>query len=164
MYYFKFNDTSIEKYIVTFNSEKIKKIRTNIINDCSEVIHREVDAKEAPSNSNRMKVRGISKIPIENSDEMLYHFSYDEYIYPNLVNLINMLLREDAKAIDGIFLSNYLDDINNISDKDKQDKLASYYQKIQDLLSFELIATISIEEPKKENNKQKRRIRKIKSC
>ena len=65
--------------------------------------------------------------------EILYHFSYDEYIYPYLAILINRLLKEDASAIDEIFLIDTIDEKNPIS---------KYYLQIQKLLSFENVKCI----------------------
>ncbi|MBR7042492.1 MAG: hypothetical protein IKI04_03215 [Bacilli bacterium] len=154
MYYFKYNDTSIEKYIVNFNRDELLHLRNSVIVNCSELVHREIDS-ENELRVNR-KITNLKKRKVGNK----YHYSYDEYIYPRLVALIDMLLKHDDRAIDGI--NNIKeDDIISLSDKDKQNKLSNYYNHLNSMLSYELLVTIDLSEPEsvmvrpKRNNKKR---------
>ena len=154
MYYFKYNDTSIEKYIVNFNRDELLRLRNSVIVNCSELVHREIDS-ENELRVNR-KITNLKKYKVGNK----YHYSYDEYIYPRLVALIDMLLKHDDRAIDGI--NNIKeDDIISLSDKDKQNKLSNYYNHLSSMLSYELLVTIRLDEPEsimvrpKRNNKKR---------
>ena len=142
MYYFKYKDDVIEKYIVSFDINKVKKIRNNIINNCKVVIHKESDGIKEPTSNEYIKIRNLTKMEIGKD---IYHFSYDEVIYPLLVNTINMLLREDTVAIDNIYLEKEYNNINELLDDNKRELLKLYYQKLKSILSFNLIATINID-------------------
>jgi len=142
MYYFKYKDDVIEKYIVSFDINKVKKIRNNIINNCKVVIHKEYDGIKEPTGNEYIKIRNLTKMEIGKD---VYRFSYDEVIYPLLVNTINLLLREDARAIDNIYLEKEYNNINELLDDNKRELLKLYYQKLKSILSFNLIATINID-------------------
>ena len=109
MLYFRKNDDVIEKYQVNFDKEKIKKLKQEIINNCSFITHIECESDYAPILSNEI-VRNFTCTPtgkeIEYFEETrkIYHYSYDRYEPPYLVALINqlLLLNDNSKVIDQI--------------------------------------------------------------
>lgn len=109
MLYFRKNDDVIEKYQVNFDKEKIKKLKQEIINNCSFITHIECEGDYAPILSNEI-VRNFTYTPtgkeIEYFEETrdIYHYSYDRYEPPYLVALINqlLLLNDNSKVIDQI--------------------------------------------------------------
>lgn len=196
MFYFKYYDDKIEKYVVEFDRELVEELGVEIIDNCSLIVHHEEDLTLGPNKNNTLKIRNYHKGPKVGEyshecgpDEPIYHFSYDEYIYPSLITIIDKLLRGDSDAIDEINnynpeidnakisfnkeiekLSRKIDLIDNLDIKNKQLKLKelevlvakaqlnkdrkhidSYYEQLKELLSYELLATISTEEVKKVN-------------
>ena len=153
MYYFKYTDTNIEKYVVYFNRDELTNLRHKVITNCSEMIHREIDSDEELSNNSR--IRNLKRS--NNGDT--YHYSYDEYIYPRLVSIIDRLLRNDDKVIDTI-ANNMQNDIINLKDEMKKVKLTEYYNRLKNMLSFELLTVINFNEPKTIKRKQRRILKK----
>lgn len=109
MLYFRKNDDVIEKYQVNFDKEKIKKLKQEIINNCSFITHIEYESDYAPILSNEI-VRNFTYTPTGKEREYfeetrdIYHYSYDRYEPPYLVALINqlLLLNDNSKVIDQI--------------------------------------------------------------
>ena len=109
MIYFRKNDDVIEKYQVNFDKEKIKKLKQEIINNCSFITHIEYEGDYAPILSNEI-VRNFTYTPTGKEREYfeetrdIYHYSYDRYEPPYLVALINqlLLLNDNSKVIDQI--------------------------------------------------------------
>lgn len=109
MLYFRKNDDVIEKYQVIFDKEKIKKLKQEIINNCSFITHIEYESDYAPILSNEI-VRNFTYTPTGKEREYfeetrdIYHYSYDRYEPPYLVALINqlLLLNDNSKVIDQI--------------------------------------------------------------
>lgn len=109
MLYFRKNDDVIEKYQVNFDKEKIKKLKQEIINNCSFITHIEYESDYTPILSNEI-VRNFTYTPTGKEREYfeetrdIYHYSYDRYEPPYLVALINqlLLLNDNSKVIDQI--------------------------------------------------------------
>ena len=110
MLYFRKNDDVIEKYQVNFDKEKIKKLKQEIINNCSFITHIECESDYTPILSNEI-VRNFTYTPTGKEREYfeetrdIYHYSYDRYEPPYLVALINqlLLLNDNSKVIDQLF-------------------------------------------------------------
>ena len=156
MYYFKYNDTNIEKYVVRFNRDELMNLRHSVITNCSELVHRDIDSDEELSNNS--KIRNLQRI----SKGDIYHYSYDEYVYPELVSYIDGLLRSDDKVIEKIF-NNRQNDIINIKTERKRNKLDEYYDRIVKMLSFELLTTISLNEPENVKSRIRRNKNRVKT-
>lgn len=154
MNYFKYGDTNIYKYRVIFDKEEIEKLKLEIINKCSRIVHNEYIGHRFFSKVDNLKIRNLIRKKvgvqefIDGPDEDIYRFSYDEYIYPSLVGLIDKLLAGDATVIDTIFdpgkisehisfkssierVSAELDQIDNL-DIDKKRKKLDELQKLVD--------------------------------
>lgn len=107
MLYFRKNNKVIEKYLISFDKEKIEKLKNEIINKCSFINHIEYESEILPTFTNKI-IRNYIDIPTgevkmyfeETKD--IYRFSYDEYEPPYLVELINQLLDGNLSAIDKI--------------------------------------------------------------
>lgn len=168
MYYYVKNNDKIEKYEVQFDKEKLKKLRIEIINNCSEITHKEYDDTREPNYFDYLKIRNYKRKEIGKvegrdyqPDKTLYHLSYDEYIFPYLVTLIDRLLADDIEALNEIFnqvtkketlpielriqtLSNEIDKISNLDTKKKIKELEKLQKLIetQKLNSNQLPVTI----------------------
>lgn len=107
MIYFRKNDEVIEKYQISFDKEEIEKLKKEIINKCSFIKHEEFESEYSPKFTDkiiknfRYTSTGVEKEYFEET-RTIYHYSYDEYQPPYLVELINKLLNGDLKSIDEI--------------------------------------------------------------
>lgn len=98
MKYYNLKDDVIEKYNVTFDTKKIEKIKNEIINNCSGIVHKEYKSDYSPSFSNNDIIRNYEERRTGDTKEyfeetrFIYEYSYDRYEPPYLVNLLNELL------------------------------------------------------------------------
>lgn len=180
MYYFKKNKDVIEKYCINYDLEALQMLKLEIINKCSRLENFEYDDIRNPKDwDNFLKIRNYSKTKIENKDE-LFHYKFTRYEFPYLVKLIDELISGNSKALDEILnpnmekealpfsfiIQNKIDEINSISDNDKDRKLfqykkllklielsklnknqksvKGYYKKVKDIIHLEKVDTIDI--------------------
>ena len=189
MYYFINKKDIVEKYYVTYNKEEIEKIKIEIINNCSEIEHHEYDSSHAPNRYDFLKIRNFkekfvgiqeSRDTLQYPDKKIYHYSYDEYKYPDLVYYIDELLKGNVSVLVKIFhytnnqlsieerlekASLELDSIDNFEIDKKRAKLDEiqklielkelnknqknvdeYVEKLKNLITLELVDTISKKE------------------
>lgn len=106
MIIFKKDDTNYIKYLVTFDEEAVRALRTKIIDDCSWIFTEKVQGFDFPSIQNPLKIRNVHRdkcLGIRTTDDGInqeyYEFSYLRYDFPWLVNLIDRLLDGDSSAI-----------------------------------------------------------------
>jgi len=103
-------EDKIKKYLVYFNREELEKIRIEIIDKCSELVHHEYEYSGRLSSTfadDYLKIRNFKETKIgeeENkkcdfSVKKMYHYSYDELIYPYLVTIINGILNGDISSV-----------------------------------------------------------------
>jgi len=111
MFYFVKNDKRIEKYKVTFNKEALTKLRVEIINNCSEIEHYDYVDTDGPTyHDDFLHIRNLERIKVGkreyndfySEDEDLYHYTYDAYEFPYLINLIDMLFHNNVHALNMI--------------------------------------------------------------
>lgn len=147
--YFREKDDVIEKVVVCYDKKELEKLKYEIADNCTLIVHREVDGtkKDKPDilmcESFSQKEIGISSSKAYECapDEKLYHFSYDERVLPRLVKLIMELEKGNASIVEEIFESideepNYderikklTEEIDNISNADFDLKI----EKLQEL-------------------------------
>lgn len=99
MKYYNLKDDVIEKYNVIFDIKEIEKIKNEIINNCSDIEHKKYFSDYCLSFSENDIIRnyyerrtGELKEYFEET-RFIYEYSYDRYIPPYLVNLLNDLLK-----------------------------------------------------------------------
>ena len=96
MYYFKENEDKIEKYLITFDKEEVKRLRDRMVIDCGFNEHNEYTSDYRPTFDKKM-IKNFSctfvgkKEYIEETRDV-YAYVYDLYKEPELVTLINKLL------------------------------------------------------------------------
>ena len=99
MKYYKLKDDVIEKYNISFDSQELEKIRNEIIYKCSEIIHKKYQSDYSPSFSDDLIIMNYKERRTGKTKEyfeetrFIYEYSYDLYTPPDLVNLLNDLLR-----------------------------------------------------------------------
>ena len=99
MYYYKKEGDIIEKYNLTFDSQKIEDLKEEIILNCSEIHHKEYRSDYCHQFSKNDIIRNLKSSPTKEY-EGINLYSYDVYIPPYLVNIINKLLDNDISALD----------------------------------------------------------------
>ena len=146
MYYFKENDSTIEKYEIVYNEEKVKELRREIIDNCSHIIHNE-NRTTIPEmfKEDKLRYRNLHSKEIgrreyqDGPDRVEYLVTFDEYIFPEVVKLIDNMLIGDVEStlkivsyhtktiidIDKLIAikSGELDKIDNLNIKAKRQKL-----------------------------------------
>lgn len=147
--YFREKDDVIEKVAVCYDKKELEKLKYEIADNCTLIVHREVNGtkKDKPDilmcESFSQKEIGISSSKAYECapDEKLYHFSYDERVLPRLVKLIMELEKGNAAIVEEMFESidetpNYderikllTEEIDNISNNDFDLKIS----KLQEL-------------------------------
>lgn len=105
------DEKRIKKYLVEFNKEELEKIKIEIIDKCSELVHHEYDCAGSLSKNfgdDPLRIRNFRETKIGKKIqetkpgygvEKQYHYSYDELIYPYLVTLISRVLKGDVSAV-----------------------------------------------------------------
>lgn len=153
MKYYNLKDDVIEKYNVTFDTKEIKKIKNEIINNCSDIVHMNYFSDYSPSFSKSDIIRNYQERRTGEVKEyfeetrFICEYSYDRYAPPYLVNLLNDLLKgknvlEDIltyKDIDSLPIDIKIEkkekEIKNIDDKNTKIKIEKLkeYEKLLEL-------------------------------
>ena len=141
MKYYNLKDDVIEKYNVTFDTKEIEKIKNEIINNCSDIVHMSYFSDYSPSFYNNTIIKNYQERRTGEVKEyfeetrFIYEYSYDRYEPPYLVNLLNDLLKgknvlEDIltyKDIDSLPIDIKIEkkekEIKNIDDKNTKIKI-----------------------------------------
>lgn len=123
--------------------EELMRIRFEVIERCSEVIHHDYEATNGPNVSNPFKIRNYIHFPVSSKSHhegKMYRFVYEEYRFPYLVKIIDKLLRGNYSVIEELenvdlskelvpfeekieLLSRELDSIPNKNIREKREKL-----------------------------------------
>ena len=196
MYYFIDKKETIEKYSVSFSKEELEKLKIEVINNCSEIEHHEYEGTHGPNKFDYLRIRNYKErfVRIQESrdslqwpDQRVYHYSYDEYKFPELVSTIDELLNGNVLVLDTIFNTNpeskietiderirkasvELDAIDNLKITKKREKLdelqklielkklnekqksvVPYYARLRELITLDLVDTITKEEIERVN-------------
>ena len=116
MNYFVKKEYSIVKYQVDFNLEKVQQLKREVIENCSLVVHKEYRSTIEPDFHDSLRIRNYEKRMIGVKDnENLYLMSYEEYVYPELVSIIDELIEGNPNCIDKIM-------------NPKEDSVLSFYE------------------------------------
>ena len=115
MIYFMDEGKKRKKYEIVVDKNGLEKLKIEIINNCSMIIHHDCNTTKTPNYYDILRIRNYSaeKIGIHKpndfyaSCETLYHVVYDEYKYPYLIELIDRLLNNDEESLDEILNPNF---------------------------------------------------------
>ena len=110
MYYYKQNGENLEKWLISFDAEKLAKLREEVLVKCSYITHEEkvLTEKEMEEFTKSGLMRNIEEIgksytnyDTMNHKEYVYQrYSYDIYKPKILVSIIDALLKGEPSAID----------------------------------------------------------------
>ena len=110
MYYFRKEEHFIVKYSVMIDEEKLKKLRWEVIDKCSLIIHKCYKTTHRPNEFDYAHIRNYKEKKvgvIEYNDfysmpEDQYLVEYDYYEHSSLVSLIDKLLEGNINVIEEI--------------------------------------------------------------
>ena len=118
---------------LSFDRNKLIALRSEIIDNCSEVVHHHIALAISPIASE--SIRNIKKGDKINASSILYNYDYDEYVFPYLVTLIDAILNGQTDAINEIINPNkdkekYFDLRRKNYDKKQIEKLFNEFEHI----------------------------------
>lgn len=127
------NKDRILKYEVVIDKELLSKLKYEIIEKCSIIIHKDYQDTFLPKMygiEDYLKYRNYSEVKIglrEYNDfysmpEDLYRIRYDEYHFPYLVELVNKLLEDEIDVLKEIYNVNNKKEINCLDEKINRQK------------------------------------------
>ena len=128
MYYYKKDESGrIEKYSIVFNKEALIALKIEIINNCSEISHKEVTGPltVAPNHFDFLRIRNYKEVKegrvhsrdFYSQNEVIYTFSYDLYEPPYLVELIDELLEGNIEAMEEIINPSFKKEKESFNDR-----------------------------------------------
>ena len=104
------NENVVKKYAVELNEEKLNKLRTDIINNCSHIVHIEdriscFDAVRLSDEIDKdpLKIR-IHEKEEDYLNEYFYNIKYDFYEYPPIIKKIDKVLKSKSDKCSYEFL------------------------------------------------------------
>ena len=137
MYYFRIKDGYVIQYSVQIDIDRLKKLRTDIIENCSTIQHMHYKTIRRPNqydtehirNYRQNFVRVIQYNDICTPDDIEYDVEYDQLIHHEMVSYIDLLIKGNTCVI------NKIDDVQDAS-YDKEMLLLEEQEKlIKDLNS-----------------------------
>lgn len=154
MYNFVVEDGLINKYLVEYDEEKLKKLRYEIIEKCSYRVHVVDRGTRGPDEFDIYHIRNYSKKNTgeicgytDAPDECVYEFRYDYLNHPTLVKIIDSILAGKTSFIDLLYKPNediiysfynqensIMLEINNLSKKlENKNDIKKLIQKLTEL-------------------------------
>lgn len=122
---YKYENGVLIEYQVTIDSKKLKKIREEIIENCSIIEHCSgVFAHFFPNSNNEVIIKNMEIGKLHHVQENMgwpdtnyYEYTYDKYYFPNIINIIDDILNGKEEQIDYLFTTDDLSyDVNNYRD------------------------------------------------
>ena len=106
MYYYHENEWYIIRDEINIDKYELKKLRNEVINNCSLIVHTEYNSDYAPTIDQSLvrnyKEKFVCKKEYFEETRDVIHYSYDKLIPPKLVALIDRLLNDDPTAVHDI--------------------------------------------------------------
>lgn len=164
MYYYRIENEDIIKYEVNLNEEKLKLIRSEVIENCSKRIHKHYKTTNRPNqyntdfirNYNEKYVRTIEYNDIYSQPKDEYEVQYDYLQHHVLVNYIDELLKGNTSVIELII---NMDESENNEEKmliNRQREIIHELAKLDDNnLGIQIKELYDIEEKLIKLNKEK---------
>jgi len=98
------HEKAIIRRKVDFDEDTIRNIREDVIEDCSNIVHRQVRARRGEIQADGKRIRDVEEFTVDytNSYEAnvdMCNVTYIEYVFPELVSWIDKLLEGDPTSI-----------------------------------------------------------------
>ena len=139
MYYFEKQGNIINKYIVEFDVNELRKLNDEIITNYSTITHKESEGSLAPYyDGNTREFRNIKSTQIgvneyiDGTDKTIYLFTYDEYFYPR-ISIDRIFAYEEEKEYLKSKLSRLTSSFNLIDKNEFDDPLDYLESQIKEL-------------------------------
>lgn len=100
MYYYKQNGENLEKWLISFDEEKLAKLREEVLEKCSYISHEEKDIDYTGPGLEIYREGCVRNVKTRENDQYSKHYSFDLYHPKLLVDIIDALLKGDPSAID----------------------------------------------------------------
>lgn len=157
-------DTTKTQREVNIDFEKLKKIRAEIIDNCTIILNYKKNYSDCFEKQNFGEdIRNIKRgnlVRISSSGMSVYEYTYEKYVFPEIINIIDEILKGNEQKIQSLFGTNDLEtDINKYRDIESLKKiieLVEKYIKIADEYLLKEIkslvmdyGSIEIKKPKK---------------
>lgn len=137
MYYYKIKGDKVVKLEVEIDTEKLIKLRQDIIDNCSEIKHERYTTTQPINpvlfkdikNFSKKIVGKINYNDFRSTVKDEYLVEYDKYYYPEIIQYIDNLLKGDLSMIE---------EINNIviEDKPENEMLLNYKSQVKRCITF----------------------------
>lgn len=110
MNYYRNEGNNIFKFIVSYDENKIKQLREEIIENCGTVNHKEYITIYLPYLKENERIRNLKKTFVETKpnhdlyagDDDVYKIEYDEVVFPRIIELIDFFLNGHIDALKSI--------------------------------------------------------------
>lgn len=106
MIFFKKEELQYTKIDATLDLDIVKKLRTRIINDCSTIYFRTIESVNGPEIVDPLKIRNVRRGKFLHTqknemgqDEKVYEYTFFEYDYPKLVELVDEILAGNTSSL-----------------------------------------------------------------
>lgn len=157
MYFYDLEDITIVKYEVKINISELKKLKKEIIKNCSRIVHKSYETTQFPNvflnNIKNYNSQNTGRKDENNND--IYLVSYDLYIYPYLVTLINELLLNNMSVI------NELQEYQEIYSIEQMDINGEYKKLLDKINSKEDIKIVGTNESEEDRKKRKQLLKEM---
>lgn len=124
MIYITKNGNIYEKYNVEIDIERLKGLKIEIINNCSEIVHQSYDSYVKPKHCfDYYRIRDYKEKKVgykefdEGPDQPIYHFDYLEYKYPSIIKVIDKVLDGDGSELDKLLNPENIEERTTINQK-----------------------------------------------
>ena len=136
---------------VSYDKEQLSILRSKIINNAATIKHEKYIAYVSPIESLEDKhiVYFKKKLIYRNKDGLnCYQFEYDEYKYPYIVTLIDMLLEDNLNALTEIYrpdISKEVDFSNFKKEEEQASLIMHYYFELMSIIDLKKVSSIKRE-------------------
>lgn len=120
---FEIDGDNVNKYLVKYDKDKIKLLREEVIEKCSEIVYYEIDSVrrfgilECPTMYNyHCEKVGVHEY-VDGPDEYIYHQTWNELKYPYLIMIIDDFISGNLGVLEEIYNPDFSKD--NISFKER---------------------------------------------
>ena len=102
MYYYCQNGENFEKWLISFDEEKLAELREKVLDKCSYITHEEKDVYYTNPDMMNYREGCVRNVETRVNDGYSKHYSFDLYHPKLLVDIIDALLKGKPSAIDDL--------------------------------------------------------------
>lgn len=119
---------------IIIDYEKLEKVREEIINNCSVILNYKENYTDCFEKQNFGEdIRNIKRgnlVRISSAGISVYEYTYDKYVFPEIINVIDEILKGNEQKIQSLFDTNDLEtDTNKYRDIESLEKIIEMVEK-----------------------------------